>query len=204
MYGLYLHILTTPDSEYGWVYDTGGEDYYYAWNVNAVSYLMPEPLMEHTYITETGHSPDEKTIDIGKQYDGWKASVVLNRQVYLFHPKCKDENGVQKVNGDMICDGCLFRYDGIVVWPDGSVVQEDCSVVRPGGDIWYPDGSIQCSGGDLISWVGLVDRCDKIPIEPCNSNPCSLGRCEYYQVSCRKLKSCFPQSCFGIELQKYL
>lgn len=96
-----------PYSDTGKVWNhinDGGNQYYYSRNVSAVGadYWMPDPLMGHTYISETGHSPDEKAIDIGYSGDGWKASVVLNRQVYLFYPRAKDKDGIQKKNGDMI------------------------------------------------------------------------------------------------------
>lgn len=84
----------------GWVYDAVG---YQSYNVDPFGGVyMPEPLMERTYFGDTGYLPTEKVIDIGNNGDGWKASAVLNRQVYLFGVKAKDENGVQREQGDLI------------------------------------------------------------------------------------------------------
>lgn len=96
--------LPGSDVKRDWGYDTTGTDYY--WTANTVSSdfdeYMDEPLITDSYISETGHSPDEKVIDIGNSGDGWKASVILNRQVYLFGVKAKDKDGIQKVQGDLI------------------------------------------------------------------------------------------------------
>lgn len=96
--------LPGSENKLDWAYVVAGNDYY--WTSNTITTdpdeYMDEPLITDTYITETGHSPDEKTIDIGDSGDGWKASVILNRQVYLFGVKAKDKDGIQKVQGDLI------------------------------------------------------------------------------------------------------
>lgn len=96
--------LPGSDVKQDWGYDTTGTDLYFTVNTLSASSddYMDEPLMEHTYISETGHSPNEKVIDIGNSGDGWKASVVLNRQVYLFGVKATDKDGIQIQNLDMI------------------------------------------------------------------------------------------------------
>lgn len=78
-------------------------NFYHTRNVSSVTLNpMPDPLIEHTYISETGHSPSEKAIDIGNGGDGWKASAIMNRQVYLFGVRAKNKDGEQLKQGDMI------------------------------------------------------------------------------------------------------
>ncbi|KKN76983.1 hypothetical protein LCGC14_0364750 [marine sediment metagenome] len=96
--------LPYSETKEDWAYAAAVNGLYWAANTltNATENFMAEPLMEHTYLTETGHLPSEKAIDIGNSGDGWKASAVLNRQVYLFGVKATDEDGKQIENGDMI------------------------------------------------------------------------------------------------------
>lgn len=91
--------LPYSDVKIDWTHNAAGNDYYHADNTDEG---MPEPLIERTYLTETGHSPLEKTIDIGDVGDGWKASVVLNRQVYLIGVNAKYKDGEQIRQGDTI------------------------------------------------------------------------------------------------------
>lgn len=97
-------MLPYSEVKEDWAYNAANNGLYYTSNTltNSTDNYMAEPLMEHTYLTENGHSPSEKAIDIGNQGDGWKASVVLNRQVYLFGVKATDEDGKQIENGDLI------------------------------------------------------------------------------------------------------
>lgn len=64
-----------------------------------------------TYESINGFSPDEKSIDIGQQGDGYKTAIVLNRTTYVGNVSRTNKDGKQVVEGDSMYKSMPNRFD---------------------------------------------------------------------------------------------
>lgn len=114
------------------------------------------------------------------------------------------DGSIKLANGDVIIDGCTYRFDGKVVWPDGSIVDRDCKVHRPNGEVWlsngdilFPDGNVKHPDGSVTNPEGAVVI--PAPKECVKSNPespsCKDCPQKPWGIKCFKIPKCFPQGC---------
>ena len=79
--------------------DGGGTNNFTAYNTSGT---QPIPQILHTWESETGLFNDEKSIDIGQTGDGYNASVVIGRTVYVGNVKRTNFDGESLVEADAI------------------------------------------------------------------------------------------------------
>ncbi len=91
--------LINGDTYDYWIVVDTTTDYNRAFNVLNT---QPIPQILHTWETETGIFSDEKSIDIGQTGDGYNASVVIGRTVYVGNVKRTNFDGESLIEADAI------------------------------------------------------------------------------------------------------
>jgi len=120
-----------------WVFVADGNDYFAALNCSGVADEgMHKPSEAYTYELETGHSPDEKYIDIGRTGEGWKTSCIVGRQVYVGYTSRRLKYGLT----------ATAKHEGDAIYPS--------EVDQP--DKFLLSNQIVSSDGDGDSLVRLV------------------------------------------------
>ena len=91
--------LINGDERNLWTAVDTTNDYYKSFNTSGT---QPIPQILHTWESETGLFNDEKSIDIGQTGDGYGASVVMGRKVYVGNVKRTNFDGESLVEADAI------------------------------------------------------------------------------------------------------
>ncbi|KKM03658.1 hypothetical protein LCGC14_1772220, partial [marine sediment metagenome] len=91
--------LINGDERNLWTAVDTTNDYYKAFNTSGT---QPIPQILHTWESETGLFNDEKSIDIGQTGDGYGASVVIGRTVYVGNVKRTNFDGESLIEADAI------------------------------------------------------------------------------------------------------
>ena len=92
-----------------WTWDT--DRFWTANREAATSQWMERPLDKYDYEFEAGHSPNEKSIDIGDAGMGWKTAVIANRKTYVGNTRRVTKDGITKIEHDAIYVSLPNQFD---------------------------------------------------------------------------------------------